>query len=147
MTYLVMAFRFGWINNHWYLVYGGPDRTRACALAADEARLRGGKYSCAVYEFSDLGTEYQLITYEGSTLDEKEPEHNERIEYHRRLGQFADEYASGLALLPDPANPNMLIYTTITAPDEVVVEEVKRQKLILAAFCRARAAAAARGAP
>jgi len=134
--YLVIAFRWGWTNSSWYIVYGGPDRTKACAMAKAEAEDRAGKYGCVAYEFNAEGTEYKVISYEPSTYGESEPEHNERLEYFERLGHFVDSYASGKVLLPDPSNPGLMKYTDVEAP-QVVKDEVKGQRTILEAWNRA----------
>lgn len=141
--YLVIAFRWGWTNNSWYIVYGGPDRTKACALATAEANDRAGKYGCVAYEFDADGTGYKVIAYESSSYGEKEPEHNERLEYFERLGHFVDSYASGKVLLPDPFNPGRMKYTDVEAP-QVVKDEVERQRKILEAWQRSMASHKAR---
>lgn len=140
--YVVIAFRWGWTNNSWYIVYGGPDRTKACELAKSEANDRAGKYGCAVYEFTGDGTEYKIIAYECSSLAEEEPDHNERIAYFERLGHFVHDYAGGKVLLPDPLNPGTLKYTDVEAP-QVVKDEVKRHGKILQAWDEAKARARA----
>lgn len=142
-TYLVIAYRWGWTNNSWYIVYGGSDRTKACALATAEANDRGGKYGCVVYEFDQDGTGYKSIAYEGSAYGEKEPEHNEKLEYFSRLGHFMDSYATGKVLLPDPMNPGRLIYTEVETP-QVVKDEVGRQARILEVWRRSMESAKAR---
>jgi hypothetical protein len=141
--YLVIAFRWGYTNNSWYIVYGGPDRTKACAMATMEANHSGGKYGCVAYEFNADGTEYKAIHYESSSYGETEPQHNERIEYFERLGHFTHDYASGKVLLPDPFNPGRMKYTDVEAP-QVVKDEVERQRKILEGWQRAMASHKAR---
>lgn len=144
--FLVIAFRWGWTNESWYIVYGGPDRTKACKLAKTEANDRGGKYGCAVYEFNTDGTEYKVIAHESSLYGEAGPEHNERIEYFERLGQFTHGYASGRVLLPDPLNPGVMKYTDVEAP-QLVKDEVQRHQKILQAWETAKALAQRQGEP
>lgn len=134
--YLVIAFRWGWTNNHWYIVYGGSDRAKACAMAKSERDNRAGKYGCVAYEFNAEGTDCSAIAYEASLYAEPEAEHNERIEYFRRLGHFMDGYANGNVLLPDPLNPGQMRYTDVEAP-QVVKDEVGRQRKILEGWQKA----------
>lgn len=84
--YVVIAYRWGNTHGHHYMVYAGPDRTKAIALGATETNDRGGKYGCAVYEFDADGVDYQRIAYTASLYGEDEPDENRRIGMLTTLG-------------------------------------------------------------
>ena len=89
MTYLVQAFRWGWTNNHHYLVYAGPDREKAIRLASAECAGRGGKYGVQVTEVTCNGEEIdhlEHIAYYSSLHGEKQPHTNWRIEWFESVG-------------------------------------------------------------
>jgi hypothetical protein len=126
-TYLVIAYRWGWTNADWYIVYGGPDEPTARALATEERDGRGDKYGCAVYEFHPEGTGYRRIAYECSACGESAPRHNPRFEYLKSLGRFAERLAGGKAYRPDPRRRGRLECVAVEAP-EIVAAEVARQR-------------------
>jgi hypothetical protein len=101
-NYLVVAYRWGWLNNHQYIIYCGPDETKAIALADSETGDRGGKYGAAVYKFNDDGTDYEKIYYTSSSYGEEKPYHNYRIDMFESLGHCMHDYADGYVFLPDP---------------------------------------------
>ena len=125
MTYLVIAYRWGWINNHQYHVYAGQDKTKAIALALAEAHSRAGKYGCAVYGFDEDGTSRTLEVYFSSAYGERKPSHNDRIDMFEKLGYVLYDYSRGMAYLPDPEKEGCLKPTKVEPP-EWVVAEVKR---------------------
>lgn len=95
MTYLVTAFRWGWLNNHSYNVYCGQDFAKAFETAEEEADDRGGKYGVVVYRFDDEedGTQdQQLIGYFPSSWGEKLPRHNYKLDLNDSLGHMLSDY-------------------------------------------------------
>jgi hypothetical protein len=140
--YLVVAYRGGWTNTDRYIVYGGPEESKARALALQEARDRGDKYGCAVYEFDADGTAYRRVAYVCSAHGESEPRHNPRLPYFESLGRFMERLAGGAAYLPDPRHPGHLQPAPVEPPP-IVVEEVARQRRFLEAAERELAASCA----
>jgi len=126
--YLVTAYRWGWLNGGQYPVYCGPDRTKALALAELEPYNRGGKYGCAVDEWTGDGTESARIAYFCSGYGEKEPSHNWRINYFERMGHAFDDYAEGRMWVPTGDENRTLKSTTVPLPPDFVLAEVKRQR-------------------
>lgn len=92
MTYLATAYRFGWYNNHSYVVYCGNDYDRALELAEAEANDRGGKYGVDVRSYDDEGDWQMLLAYYPSSWGETKPYHNYRLDYFSRLGHMLDDY-------------------------------------------------------
>lgn len=105
--YLVIAYRWGNTNNHWYIVYCGDDHGKAVALADHERQGRGGKYGVGVYEITERGEGMELKEYYPSG-DEEEPFTNWRIEMIERLGHELLRYAEGTVHVPDPERPGFL---------------------------------------
>lgn len=138
--YIVVAYRWGETNNHWYFVFAGVDRARAFTLALEERDGRGGKYGVAVWEFTQDGCDYKHVGYFPSSAEDAEttePKYNHGIDYHQRLGFFLHECASGKALLPDPltaaATIKTLTYQDVEIPD-FMREKVDREKRLLRAM-------------
>jgi hypothetical protein len=107
-NYLVIAYRWGWTNGHQYIIYCGPDETKAIAMADSETGDRGGKYGGAVYKFNEDGTDYERIYYTPSSYGEEKPYHNYRIDMFEKLGHRMHEYAEGKVFLPDPDKEGFL---------------------------------------
>jgi hypothetical protein len=108
-NYLVVAYRWGWTNNHQYIVYCGPDETKAIALADNEPEYRGGKYGACVYRFNEDGTDYEQIYYANSMYDEEKPHHNYRIDMFEKLGHRLHDFANGQVFVPDPKREGFLM--------------------------------------
>lgn len=131
MNYLVTAYRFGYISWHQYYVYCGPDREKAFRLAEHEPDYRGGKYGCAVYEFtetveSDHEIAYKMIRYFPSFCGETEPEDDERGEFMKKLGEEFEYYAEGKRWVPGDAAGTIKL-ADIT-PDPVAVEIFQKRR-------------------
>ena len=92
MTYLVTAYRWGWTNNHHYIVYCGPNEDRAWDLAEEECNDRGGKYGVAVNRYKEDGEHDTICAYYPSSWGEKLPYHNYRLDYISRLGHMLEDY-------------------------------------------------------
>jgi hypothetical protein len=109
--YFVVAYRWGFTNEHWYFVYVGVDRDKAEALAKEEVQERGGKYGCAVFAFNDDGRDYELVYYAPCMTEDAaatSPRHNHRLDYFERLGMLFDDACEGEAWLPTEAEPGLL---------------------------------------
>lgn len=65
MIYVVIAYRWGYQDNHSYLVSATTDGLRANNAAMEETLRRGGKYSATIYEFEDGQTTNEQV---GETL-------------------------------------------------------------------------------
>jgi hypothetical protein len=126
-NYLVIAYRWGNTNDHWYMVYCGEDLSKAGALARDERDGRGGKYGVAVSEVTEGGEGLELLEYYPSQ-GEDEPSLNWRIEMIERLGHLMLDYKSGRVLVPDPdigKLPRCMHYVDVPPPPPVVMERIQ----------------------
>ena len=89
VVYIAVAYRWGELNNHNYMVAAGADRESICEIASDEADFRGGKYGVAVFEASnvrDSAVTGQCCAYYKSMAGEDEPYTNRRSVLAERLG-------------------------------------------------------------
>lgn len=82
--YDCIAYRWGWLNNHWYTVYVGDDKDKAIALAQCETQDRAGKYGVEVREWD--GLEYKRIAYSPSTYGEQQPYTNAILYAREHIG-------------------------------------------------------------
>ncbi len=92
MTILVTAYRWGWLNNHQYIVYCGDDEQLAEEMAEQECDDRGGKYGVAVRHYCEDGDYSRLMSYHKSSWGENLPYHNYRLDYISRLGHMLEDY-------------------------------------------------------
>lgn len=72
MTYIAIAYRYGWSNGHWYIVHAGPNRRAIIDAANAEHAVGGGKYGIQVVEIDDDGEE-KPIGYFSSSYNEEKP--------------------------------------------------------------------------
>lgn len=93
MIYTVIAYRWGWLNNHQYSVAATQDEDRASSLASEECDSRGGKYGVAVYEWSDDET-CRMVEYYPSSYGEERPFENHRLTMFSSVGHSAHEVAT-----------------------------------------------------
>ncbi len=70
-VYIVIAYRYGWTNGSWFIVWGGADEESAVNAAIAENATSGHKSGCAVYEIE--GSEEKLVHYCPSGWGEEEP--------------------------------------------------------------------------
>ena len=87
--FLVEAYRWGWLNNHKYVLGLTNDWEKAVALARAEADCRGGKYGVAVWGVRDGATECADVVvrhYEPSQYGEKALHFNHRMDAFERIG-------------------------------------------------------------
>lgn len=125
--YLVTAYRWGWTNYSSYIVYCGPDRTKALALGNSESADRGGKYGCDVAEFDEDGTGCKSIGYYPSAYGEVEQHHNYRLDFLESLGMRAEEWVNWeKVMLPNPDKPGTLSMQEVDPAPEWFVAEAKR---------------------
>jgi hypothetical protein len=122
-TYIAIAYRWGNLNAHWYLVYAGSDETKAHALAENETHHRGGKYGCAVVRANENGDEFESIGYYPSMGGEERPFHNHRIDMFESLGHKMHDFANGRIYLRDDTP---FLKPTNVDPPQWVKDEVKR---------------------
>lgn len=117
-TYLAVAYRWGWTNNHQYFVLCSTDLEQVREAAFTECDDRGGKYGVAVYKMPTTpGGKPEMLQYSGSTYGEAAPYENPRINMFRRLGQTAF-FASkeGHALLPKADGTRQLDWVEVEVP-------------------------------
>jgi hypothetical protein len=80
MTYVVVAYRWGWTNGHQYLVCAASDKEKAVDEAGKEATESDGKYGVAVYSLSDSRDgDFHLEAYFPSAYGEEKPHWNARL--------------------------------------------------------------------
>lgn len=104
LQYTVVAYRWGWTNNSFYLVGATSALSRAIELADVECECRGGKYGVAVYAWKS-DEDYERIHYSPSSYGEDAPETNYRIQMFSDVGHRAHEAAtSGQVYMEDPAD-------------------------------------------
>ncbi len=136
--YIVICYRWGCTNDHWYWLYAGPDEVKACAMAESEQHGRGGKYGCAVYVTNDAGDEWTLHQYNGGSRDgESEPTHNYNLDMYERLGHVLAQYCNGSLSVPKEATPNELMRVEVK-PDPQLVEQFERISIMHAKMQAAR---------
>jgi hypothetical protein len=117
--FATVAYRWGFTNAHWYFVYVGTDQAKAIALADDEVQERGGKYGCAVFEFDESGTDYELIYYAPCMAEDQaneSPRHNHRIDYFETLGMALDDACEGMYWEKDPVVDGAMVHVKIPEP-------------------------------
>lgn len=86
--FVVIAYRWGWTNNHWYIVKITDNRQQAVRDAADECVSRGGKYGIAV-----SNNDGEIVAYFPSSYNEKTPYHNARLTMFEMIGnRIVSEY-------------------------------------------------------
>lgn len=142
-TFVAIAYRWGDLNNHHYIVYAGQDEQKAIALAKNEPDYRGGKYGCVVYGYKDAGPEQDCrqVAYFQSMTDPKDadgPENNYRIDMFQSLGIRFSQWAEGTAYIPedDPelkdrdGKPMRVLKPHKVEPPQWVVDENNRAKEI-----------------
>lgn len=128
MTYLVIAFRWGWTNAHQYVVYAGPDESKALALAQAECDDRAGKYGVAVYKANADGTEFKRVAYFNSVYQEESPHHNWRLDMLKTLGHRMEHFVSGKVLLSNNDGSNTLSFQDVGEPPQWVVDLMAKEK-------------------
>lgn len=98
--YLVMAYRWGDTNGHCYPVASSARLVEAKRLAAQEAIDRGGKYGCTVYGQVKMAkrvkgwprVQLEPVYYAPSMLNEREAEHNYRMDFIEAAGRDICHY-------------------------------------------------------
>lgn len=131
-VYIVLAYRWGWVNNTHYIVKVLIDDLDGAIEAADEEAMnRGGKYGIVVLEFS--AGDHRRVHYAPSAYREDREFTNPRIEIFRSLGQTVFFGATdGKTSLPDKTTLNengeatRITYQDVDVPDWIV-EETKRR--------------------
>ncbi len=117
-TYLAVAYRWGWTNNHQYFVLCSTDLGQVRDAAYETCDDRGGKYGVAVYKMPTTpGGTPELLEYASSTYGEKAPHENPRLNIFRRLGQTAFfAVKDGKALLPPTDGGTSMDWLPVDVP-------------------------------
>jgi hypothetical protein len=92
MTFLVKAYRFGFVNEHNYIVYCGSDRDIAYDIAEEEAHERGGKYGMLILEYPEDGIDPIAVDYLSSSMGEDRLKHNWMHEKRQYLQSALEDY-------------------------------------------------------
>lgn len=95
MTFLVKAYRFGFANEHNYIVYCGPDRDVAYGIAEEESQERGGKYGMLILEYPEDGIDPISADYLSSSLGEDRLKHNWMNEKRMYMQSALEDYLNG----------------------------------------------------
>ncbi len=119
-TYVVTAYRWGWLNNSWYLVYSGTDRAKSIAIAQSECSDRGGKYGCQVLECCD-GPNGEMVSkaiaYFASMHGEEKPNRNCRIDLIEDIGHIAiNAIEDGSCWVSDEEKPGFMKLVNVEVP-------------------------------
>ena len=120
-VYVVVAYRWGTLNNHNYIVTATADRTAALAAAEDERDGRGGKYGVEVVEYPGE----ERIAYfasSGDPQDARGPKESDDLHAAHYLGEhLLVAFQSGLRWAPSGdkiATPTGPIDTLTQVPAE-----------------------------
>lgn len=128
--YIATAYRWGWYNNHNYLIYVGTDKAKATAMADAEAGDRGGKYGCVVCEYTEDAEgamQSKEVAYFPSVYGETRVHHNYRIDFFKSLGHRFNDFADGMVMLPQEGT-SVLKQTKVEPPAWVVAERDRELK-------------------
>jgi hypothetical protein len=129
MLYTVVAYRWGWVNNHTYTVAVTQNADLARTKAEEECADRGGKYGVAVYEWTDETTQ-RRIAYFASQYEETVPAQNPRIEMFERIGHNVHEVATtGLVWEAPEGHSGPAVPTPVDAP-EWMIAKVRQHELL-----------------
>jgi hypothetical protein len=136
-VYVATAYRWGWYNDHHYVVAASVDRDAVLAAAEDEPSDRGGKYGVEVVEYPSEET----IAYFPSAYSEEAPKQNWRITAADDIGiAVLVAHEDGKALLPVPGDPGRLEMVDVTMP-EWLEERVEHYVQIAKILCNTTPAA------
>lgn len=127
-TYVATAYRWGWTNNSWYLIYAGPDRTKAIALASQECSERGGKYGCEVINTGEDGTSEKFVAYFPSAYGEARCHKNERLEMFASIGHRAVDASDGFISVQDECESQGVLKQVEVDPPDWLKEIIGRAK-------------------
>lgn len=111
--YAVIAYRWGWLNAHQYLVAMCADEETAKAWGEFEQQARAGKYGVLVArqslpplpdkESDDYdGATFETVAYYPSRDCENEPQMNFRLRAAERIGTYVTHVVEGDGLLVTP---------------------------------------------
>jgi len=95
-VYLVIAYRWGTLNNHNYIVTATTDRAEAIAAAKDECDGRGGKYGVEVVEYPGEDR-IAYFSSSGERRDATGPSHSDDLSAAHYIGeQILSAFQNGL---------------------------------------------------
>ena len=84
-VYVVVAYRWGELNNHNYIVTATADSAGAVAAAKEEHEGRGGKYGVEVVEYPAEET-VAYFPSSRNAADAKAPEHSDDLDAAHYIG-------------------------------------------------------------
>lgn len=117
MTFLVKAYRYGFVNEHNYIVYCGSDRDVAYGIAEDEADEHGGKYAMLILEYPEDGIDPIAVNYLPSSMGEDRLKHNwmhqKRMYLQSALEDYLNRRITDTQLRDKVANINGLMEKAI----------------------------------
>lgn len=82
MVYLAIAYRYGWSNGHWYVVFADTDKDKVLAIAELETHDRAGKYGVQVT------CDDEIVAYFPSSRGESRPLLNVHVYADRHIGSW-----------------------------------------------------------
>lgn len=141
-TFLAMAYRWGYTNNHHYIIYCGMDEQKAVACAQAECNDRGGKYGCVVWGYKDAGPEQEVrkVAYFRSMAETeaKGPQHNYRLDMFQTLGHAFYDFAQGTIYLPEDdttlkdrgGKPMKVLKPHKVDPPQWVIDKLAHEEMI-----------------
>lgn len=129
--FVVVAYRWGWLNNDWYHVCAKADENEAVDDAEAECGSRGGKYGVAVYDAES----WEMVNYFPSIYREKKPYANWRIMAAERVGlHVLTATETGESLQPSDDDETSLEFKEAPLPDWLR-EDAKHETEIAKVFC------------
>lgn len=128
LTYVAIAYRWGWTNNSWYLIYAGPDKTKAVALASQECSDRGGKYGCEVIQTGEDGTSENFVAYFPSIYGESRCHVNHKIQMFSNIGHRAADAADGLIYVQNEDEKVGILRPAPVEPPKWLKEIVEKEE-------------------
>lgn len=146
-TFLSIAYRWGDLNGHHYVIYCGTDEQKAVACAQAECDDRGGKYGCVVWGYKDAGPEQtvrKVAWFPGMRGGTGGPMNNYRLDMFRTLGFAFYDYAKGTAWLPEDStdledkngDPIKVLKPHKVEPPQWVIERVLQEEKICAVMSK-----------
>jgi hypothetical protein len=146
-TFLAMAYRWGDLNEHHYVIYVGADEQKAVACAQAEENDRGGKYGCVVWGYADAGAEQavrKVAWFPGTRGGKGGPAMNYRLEMYQTLGHAFHDYAKGTIWLPEDSpdredkngDPVKILKPHKADPPQWVIDRVEQEEKICAVMSK-----------
>jgi uncharacterized protein YqgV (UPF0045/DUF77 family) len=123
-----MAYRWGQLNAHSYIVTSGTDLNTMILAAEEECQDRGGKYGVSVIRTntdSNLNINHEQVKYFHSLYEEEAPFYEHSIDIDQRIGRMIIEAVkNGKTHLMPTDGSSVMRYESVDIP-EWLVNEVK----------------------